>query len=167
MTVDNLVLFVRQPLPLAVFAAALAATLLWAPRLAARRRCPTPVAALFLAMTGAIVALTLTPNRAGAHAPHRSPAWWAALTIAPTDAEQVANIALYVPLGLLGALLWRSVRRGALFGLALTVAVESLQVLIAGRDGSLTDVRNNAAGALLGAAALAVARLRPRREPAG
>lgn len=168
--------FVSGP---ATLAALLATALLAGPagvRLA-RRRCCAPVAAvLFAAAVGVIVALTLTPNRPGAGEPP-PPHYltqvgdlrlvWSALTAAPADAEQLANIALYVPAGLLGYLVWHGPARAALFGLALTVAIETCQYGIIGRAGSLTDIRNNAAGALLGALAAALAATaagRPRQR---
>jgi VanZ family protein len=70
---------------------------------------------------------------------------------AATDPEQIANIALYVPVGLFGRFVWRSAIGAAAFGTALTVVIETCQYGIVGRDGSLTDIRNNAAGAILGA----------------
>jgi membrane associated rhomboid family serine protease len=120
------------------------------------------VAVLFVIAVGIIAALTLAPN-------HPPPGMrtvlpphylttvddprlvWAMLTAAPSDPEQLANIALYVPLGLLGALMWRGISRAVLFGAALTVFIETCQAGIVGRAGSITDIRNNAAGALLGA----------------
>jgi VanZ family protein len=48
--------------------------------------------------------------------------------------------------------------------MALTVFVETCQYGIVGRDGSITDIRNNAAGAILGALLAATAvRFRRRR----
>jgi glycopeptide antibiotics resistance protein len=75
----------------------------------------------------------------------------------------LANIALYIPIGFLGRLVWRSAARAAGFGTALTVFIETCQYGIVGRDGSITDIRNNAAGAILGAL-LAVTAVRFRRR---
>jgi glycopeptide antibiotics resistance protein len=130
------------------------------------------VAALFVVAVGVVVALTLTPSEPAPGVPVVVPPHfleqigdprlvWSLLTAAPADAEQVANIALYVPVGLLGRLVWRRVGPATLAGLALTVAIETCQYSIIGRAGSITDIRNNTAGALLGAlAAAALARRR-------
>jgi glycopeptide antibiotics resistance protein len=88
---------------------------------------------------------------------------WSALTAAPSDAEEIANVALYVPVGVLGWLLWRSVGWATLFGAMLTVVIETCQIGVIGRAGSLTDIRNNTAGAFLGAVfAAAVVRVMTR-----
>jgi glycopeptide antibiotics resistance protein len=131
---------------------------------------------LFLASVGVVMALTLTPNYPApgeitVMPPHflqyigNRHMVWAALTSPPADSEQIANIALYVPVGLFGRFVWRSTIGAAAFGIALTVAIETCQYGIVGRDGSLTDIRNNAAGAVLGALIGAVAvRVAQRRR---
>ena len=109
-----------------------------------------------------MLALTLTPNEPvdGIYPvmpPHfltqlTDPALvWSTLTAAPSDAEQWANVALYVPIGLIGRFVWRTAARAALAGTALTIFVETCQYGIVGRAGSLTDMRNNTAGTILGA----------------
>jgi MFS family permease len=129
---------------------------------------PRVATALFVAAVGLVMALTLMPNYPGPvdftpPPPHflyyidDMGRVWAALTAAPTDPEQIANIALYVPVGLFGRFVWRSAIGAAAFGTALTVVIEMCQFWIVGRDGSLTDIRNNAAGAILGAVVGAVA----------
>lgn len=163
MTAESLVAFLSHPLPWAVFAGTLPVAVPLGSRLSARHGAPRPVGILLLAAVGVIAALTLTPNYAGSPAttpPHylttlTDPArTWYALSARPVGEEQYANIALYVPVGVLGALLRRNAWRPALLGLLLTVAVETLQAGIPGRDGSLTDIRNNALGAWLGALAI-------------
>jgi glycopeptide antibiotics resistance protein len=134
-------------------------------------------AVLFVAAVGVVMALTLTPNypvpgEPTAVSPHflhhitDADMAWMALTSVPFDSEQIANIALYVPVGLFGRFVWGSTLRAAAFGMALTVFVETCQYGIVGRDGSITDIRNNAAGALLGAlvAAAVAARVVPSTE---
>jgi glycopeptide antibiotics resistance protein len=180
LTAEALWEFVQGPAALAVLAAT--ALLAWPAgvRIARRRRCPRAVAALFVAAVGVILALTLTPDRPAPGAVDVLPPHyltrigdprlvWSALTAAPADTEQLANIALYVPVGLLGRLVWHGAARATLAGVALTVAVETCQYGIIGRAGSLTDIRNNTAGALLGAvvAAVAVGALARARPPAG
>jgi glycopeptide antibiotics resistance protein len=122
---------------------------------------------LLVLVVGVVAALTLTPNPPAPGVVETLPAHfltkldeprevWAKLTAAPSDGEQFANIALYVPVGLLGMLVWRSIIRGALFGAILTLIIETCQSGIVGRAGSITDIRNNTAGALLGALVAAV-----------
>jgi glycopeptide antibiotics resistance protein len=123
---------------------------------------------LFVAAVGVVMALTLTPNYPVPGEPTEVPVHFLqqlghlnrlrlALTSPPTDSEQIANIALYVPVGLFGRFVWGSALRATVFGTALTVVIETCQYGIVGRDGSITDIRNNAVGALLGAVAAAVA----------
>jgi glycopeptide antibiotics resistance protein len=133
-------------------------------------------AVLFIAAVGVVMALTLTPNyptpgQLTDMPPHflqylgNPHMVWAALTSPPADSEQIANIALYVPVGLFGRFVWRSAIGAAAFGIALTIVIETCQYGIPGRDGSLTDIRNNAVGAILGALLGAVAaRVAERRS---
>jgi VanZ family protein len=138
---------------------------------ARRAGCPRPTAVLFVLAVGGVLALTLTPTRASAvEPPHfltqlADPHFlWATSTTAPDDAEQLANIALYLPLGFLGFSVLHSGLRSAVFGAALTVLVETCQYGIVGRSGSLTDIRNNTAGALLGALVAAVVSRAARQQ---
>ena len=139
-------------------------------------------AVLFVAAVGVVMALTLTPNYPGPGEPTDMPPHflqylgnphmvWAALTSPPADSEQIANVALYVPVGLFGRFVWRTTIGAAAFGIALTVVIETCQYGVPGRDGSLTDIRNNAAGAvlgaLLGAVAARIAERRNTRQTAG
>ncbi|HSN19195.1 MAG TPA: VanZ family protein, partial [Usitatibacter sp.] len=72
------------------------------------------------------------------------------------------NVVAYVPLGVLATLCLaggerraRGAWKGALFGAALSFALESCQLFLPGRVASLYDVLANTAGAFLGAAAFA------------
>ena len=142
--------------------------------IADRLRRPRAAAILLVAAVGVVMALTLTPNYPVPGDPTSAPPHflhylgdmhlvWAALTSAPSDSEQIANIALYVPVGLFGRFVWRSTIGAAAFGMALTALIETCQYGIVGREGSITDIRNNAAGALLGALAGAAATRAARR----
>lgn len=151
-------IFVCRPATVAAFAVILVAVWPVGAAVARRAGCPRPTAVLFVLAVGGVLALTLTPTRASAFEPPHfltqlaDPHFlWATATTFPDDAEQLANIALYLPLGFLGYGVLHSGSRSAIFGAALTVLVETCQYGIAGRCGSLTDIRNNTAGAILGA----------------
>jgi len=89
---------------------------------------------------------------------------WAAQLFATryqTAFDVVLNFAAYLPLGLLAARYFatrRGVSRGIalafMSGLGLSVAMELLQLFVAGRVASVADVAANAAGALAGATTL-------------
>jgi glycopeptide antibiotics resistance protein len=85
--------------------------------------------------------------------------------VAPT-ADVVLNVLVFVPFGLLGSLALARRRRPVvattLAGLGSSVTVESLQLLTATRQTSVTDVLTNTYGALVGAlvAQLALAAVR-------
>jgi glycopeptide antibiotics resistance protein len=169
LTTIGLWTFVAQPATLAVLGATLLLAWPISHRFADRYRCPRAAAVAFVITVGVVLALTVTPNEPEngillPFPPHylsllmNDPAGlWAQFTLLPRDAEQVANIALYVPVGLLGVFVWRSTVRAALFGMVLTFAIETCQYAIIGRAGSLTDIRNNTAGAVLGALVATVA----------
>ena len=161
----NLWTFVTEPIPLAALSATALLALPIGRRLAAHRSCPELVAVLLILMVGLVAALTLTPNPPAPGVTEILPPHyltllthprtvWAQLTEPPADGEQQANIALFVPIGVLAALVFGTVLRATLFGAALTVFVETCQYGIAGRAGSFTDIRNNTLGALLGAIAV-------------
>jgi glycopeptide antibiotics resistance protein len=154
--------FITEPTALAVMVAALAVAWPIGGRLAAHSHCTRANAILFVVTIGMVVALTMTPNEpttgTGVPMPPHflqqlgdGPLIWAKLTAAPDDSEQLANVALYIPVGFLGRLVWRNAVRAAGFGMALTVFIETCQYGIVGRAGSITDIRNNTAGAILGA----------------
>ncbi|WP_285690729.1 VanZ family protein [Actinoplanes sp. NBRC 103695] len=166
--------FVMQPIPLLVLAATALTCWPLGVLVARRFRCPRAAAALLVAATGVVVALTLTPNPPEpASYPHfltllhHAPGRLRAQVFGPpTDLEQLANIALYVPIGAFGRLVWPSILRATLIGLTLTAGIELCQYDIIGRAGSLTDIRNNTLGALIGAAltAAAIRAGRPERS---
>ena len=84
-----------------------------------------------------------------------------ALAFKPTSrGDIVANLLLYMPLGLCLMFAWRgqqarwpALARTILVGTALSLAVELAQVYLTSRVSSLTDVALNASGALCGASA--------------
>lgn len=83
-------------------------------------------------------------------------------------AEVVANVVMFVPLGLLLATSHR-VRRPWLAvaaGLALSAAIETAQIALPGRYPTVQDVVANTAGAALGAAAVVAGRALRRTSPA-
>jgi len=173
LTAEDLWAFITEPTAVAVMVATLAGAWPIGRRIADHSQCPRAVAILFVVAVGTVVVLTMTPYEpptgTGAPMPPHflrllgdSHLIWAMLTTVPDDSEQLANIALYIPIGFLGRFMWRSAARAAGFGLALTVFIETCQYGIAGRDGSVTDIRNNAAGAILGAL-LAAGAVRFRR----
>jgi len=156
--------FVTQPIPLLVLAAAALTCWPLGVLLARRCHCPRAAAALFIAATGVVVALTLTPNPPE---PAPYPHFLTLLHHAPGQLRvqvQLANIALYVPVGAFGRLVWPGVWRATLVGVALTATIELCQYDIIGRAGSLTDIRNNTVGALGGAVLAAAAIHLGRRE---
>lgn len=81
--------------------------------------------------------------------------------------EPLANVALFVPIGLLVGVASRRPALGVLAGVALTVAVELVQALVPaiGRSCAIDDAIANAVGAALGAVLAAIALLLPRRAP--
>ena len=67
--------------------------------------------------------------------------------------EFVSNIALFVPLSLLGSLLWQRWTWVAwtMAGFASSLVIETTQTLLSGRSPTLLDVVANTLGALVGA----------------
>ncbi|MFQ5688812.1 MAG: VanZ family protein [Gemmatimonadota bacterium] len=65
-------------------------------------------------------------------------------------ADVLLNIVLFLPLGICASALLGSSRLRYLAGLVVSLAIETAQVFIPGRDGSLGDIVFNAAGAALG-----------------
>jgi glycopeptide antibiotics resistance protein len=81
--------------------------------------------------------------------------------------EEVANVALFAPLGMLGVLAFGTRRWWvvALAGTAMSAAVELAQgAFLPARVASLTDVATNGLGALSGAALAALIGSRTRRR---
>ena len=168
--------FISAPVPLVILIATVLVAVPAGRRLAAWQHCSRVAAVLLVLMVGIVAALTLTPNPPEPGVieilpPHyltqltHPRAVWAQLTAPPADGEQQANIAMFVPIGVLAALVFGSIPRATLFGAALTVFVETCQYGIVGRAGSITDIRNNTLGALLGAIAvlLVVRSIRPEK----
>jgi len=83
--------------------------------------------------------------------------------------EFVANIALFVPLGLLLALVLRRAWLGALVAVIISITVELAQSIIPNREPAVRDVISNAIGAAIGAflAWLIVLRRRRTSRPPG
>lgn len=83
--------------------------------------------------------------------------------------EFVANVALFLPLGLLLTLCVRRPWVGFVGAVALSAAAEFVQLMIPGRVASLRDVVANALGAAVGALIawliIAIARSRAARGP--
>lgn len=83
--------------------------------------------------------------------------------------EGAANVLLFVPLGLIVALLLPTRRwwLAAVAGALTSAGIEAVQYLaLSQRTASLGDVLNNTLGALLGAAAIRIIRTHPARETA-
>jgi hypothetical protein len=71
----------------------------------------------------------------------------------PTLWERLLNVVLFMPIGFLGVSLrpqW-VVWVWAMVGLAASLTIETVQVVMPGRDGSAWDVVTNTTGAFLGA----------------
>lgn len=86
------------------------------------------------------------------------------------DVEGAANVILFVPLGLLCALLLPARRwwLAAVTGLLTSASIEAVQfLLLSQRQASLRDVANNSLGALLGAAAVQLLRSQQRTPQNG
>jgi VanZ like family len=85
-------------------------------------------------------------------------AWWSQCRIGtaselvrgPGSPEGLANVVLFVPLGLFSVAASRRVGVAVAAGLALSVLVEAIQGLTWGRDCAAADVVSNIAGALVG-----------------
>jgi len=107
---------------------------------------------------GFVALVTLTPSTGDGH----SPMWYVMRVLQHIDArtpvtepqlELVANVVLFVPLGLLGVGLLGRGRWGwvVVAGLVLTCSIELAQHQIPGRVPDLRDVAANTAGACAGA----------------
>jgi len=169
--------FISAPVPLVILIATVLLAVPVGRKLATWQRCSSVAAVLLILMVGIVAGLTLTPNPPAPGVTEILPPHyltllthprvvWAQLVAPPADGEQQANIALFVPIGVLAALVFGTIPRATLFGAALTVFVETCQYCIAGRAGSFTDIRNNTLGALLGAIAtlMVVRSLRPEKS---
>jgi len=150
---------------------ALTAVLAWpvGSLIARRSGCPRAFGILFAVVLGAVLAATTTTGASrlpvhlqasgvreylGQFASHR--VVLAGLRGFGGDDERLANIGLFLPLGLLATLIWRRPGWVAAGGAALSFLIEMWQAFI-GRSGQLADVLHNSAGAALGAALGALA----------
>jgi VanZ family protein len=81
--------------------------------------------------------------------------------------DVIANLLAYLPLGAFVALMprraapWRRIALGALAGVAISFAMESLQAWTPPRDANVVDLVSNALGALAGASVAALVARRP------
>lgn len=105
-----------------------------------------------------LLATFIVAGSAGRWAPYE-PGIWAPTLFNPVDVA--ANIALYVPFGVLGMLTLaradaRGVARVVAIAVLFSLAVESLQLYTADRVGSLTDIVSAGVGSAAGAALVAL-----------
>ncbi len=141
-----------------------------------RRRTRMTIAALGALYAGVVLWATLRPlpwatdGNQEAFGILDPQAWIGSTTWTEGSAlEIVANVLMFVPIGLASGLLFRGVR-AAIVPLALTLAIELVQIPLADRISHPRDLVANAAGALLGLAIAAVLRRRHSafaQEPAG
>lgn len=139
-----------------------------------RYQCSRLVAVGLIASVGVVLALT---GGAGAIAPANAQTWWmpgylqqltydgylrSELTTMFGTLQELANVVLFAPVGLFASLTWRSLTRGMVFGIGLSVFVERVQPFI-GRPGSFGDLLHNALGTTIGAA-VALMTLRTMRH---
>ena len=130
------------------------------------RRTRAAVAALGLVYTGAVLWVTLRPlpwatagnqETFGILDPQ---AWVGSATWTQGSAlEIVANVLMFVPVGLASGLVFSGMR-GVVVPMALTVAIELAQIPLADRVSHPRDLVANVFGALLGLAVAAVFRRR-------
>ena len=85
---------------------------------------------------------------------------WEPVTGRSAYLDLVLNFLLYIPLGVLGALAWRSPRQSrwsliwvVAVGTVLTFSLETLQAWVPGRDSSMRDVVLNIIGTIVGVCA--------------
>ncbi|HEY8794226.1 MAG TPA: VanZ family protein [Gemmatimonadaceae bacterium] len=93
-----------------------------------------------------IAVLTLTPQ----YSVSKTPPSLCLLCGEQAILDAVLNVILFVPLGIGLRLAGMSRRRAFAIGLVTTITVESLQLVIPGRDTSLGDIFTNSFGGLLG-----------------
>ncbi len=141
-----------------------------------RRLRPVPRAAVALGLAAwvALLAFTLlSPSAAG-------PSWLVETVVAvaehlrlpaavtsPARVEFALNVAAFVPVSLLGTMLWRTPtwRDWTAYGFVASFLVESVQALaLAGRSATNVDIVSNTLGSLIGAA-LGVAAMRAVATP--
>ncbi|HLB09638.1 MAG TPA: VanZ family protein, partial [Gemmatimonadaceae bacterium] len=93
-----------------------------------------------------IAVLTLTPQYSGS----KTPPSLCLLCGDQSILDAVLNIILFIPLGIGLRLAGMSRRRAFAIGLVTTITVETLQLVIPGRDTSLGDIFTNSFGGFLG-----------------
>lgn len=142
-------------------AAALLMATFFAPHLARRLRVARPAAYLASLSTMLIVAFTLFERieGLGGFDVGRALTWWTELRqplieVARTEAAWWLNVALFVPAGLVWAVLSRHPARVAAALTGLSFGVETLQGLTGLGAADLTDLAANSFGGLLGAGAV-------------
>ena len=101
----------------------------------------------------AVALLTLIPNQFEADRIARLT--WSCLFCGDRGvSDAILNVCLFVPLGMILTFRRRPVVMAALVGLALSILIESAQLMLPGRHSSLADLVWNATGAGVGAALL-------------
>lgn len=107
-------------------------------------------------LIGAAVFLVLVATLLPAHPPPGAVhvPWWCVTCATSGTSDDLLNVALFAPLGIALALSGRTVQRAVLWGVLLSTAVELLQLVVPGRDTSLSDVLTNGLGTGLGALAV-------------
>jgi glycopeptide antibiotics resistance protein len=119
--------------------------------------------ALFVLSVGFVLALTLAPD--GRALPPTSgspdeqwhllrqlssPDWiWSTISGFGRSLQKLANVALYVPIGAIGFLIWGNLWKVFAFGATLSLTIEALQGLM-GRSADLSDVVHNCSGVIAG-----------------
>lgn len=85
-----------------------------------------------------------------------------------TAFEFLANIALFVPFGLLVAAAWPRTNAGwiILLGFAASAAIELVQTMLPSRYPTLSDVIANTLGTIIGCCAVRLFAPKPRNRPA-
>jgi hypothetical protein len=78
--------------------------------------------------------------------------------------EFIANVVMFTPLGFLLTLLFRRAAVGASVGVAVSVCIELVQIVIPDRHASVRDVISNGIGAAIGALVAWLAVLRRRQS---
>jgi glycopeptide antibiotics resistance protein len=112
---------------------------------------------LFALVVALIVYGSLYPWRFEARELDGNPLWilanaWAGSFNRYLPRDLLVNVALYAPLGMTGRLAFGGYLRPIAIGVALSAALEMLQLFVPGRNTSAMDVLTNAAGTALGVA---------------